>query len=128
MLGKADVTYREVNLTADRVTFDSSTDRMRAEGSPVLNDGNDRITGFAMTYDLNTRQGTVYEGRTTYERGFIHGERVRRVSENVLEVAEGTYSTCDLEEPHYHFGSTRMKVMIQKRTMTLGSAQPLSSK
>jgi lipopolysaccharide export system protein LptA len=117
VLGQADVAYREVNLTADRVTFDSQTDRMRAEGSPVLNDGNDRITGFAMTYDLNTRQGTVYEGRTTYERGFIHGERVRRVSENVLEVAEGTYSTCDLEEPHFHFGSTRMKVMIQDKVV-----------
>lgn len=117
VLGKADVTYREVNLTADRVTFDSSTDRMRAEGSPVLNDGNDRITGFAMTYDLNTRQGTVYEGRTTYERGFIHGDRVRRVSENVLEVAGGTYSTCDLEEPHFHFGSTKMKVMVQDKVV-----------
>ena len=117
VLGKGDVTYREVNLTADRITFDSNTDRMRAEGEPVLNDGKDRITGFAMTYDLNTRQGTVYEGRTTYERGFIHGERVRRVSENVLEVAEGTYSTCDQTEPHFHFGSRQMKVMIQDKVV-----------
>ena len=117
VLGQSDVTYREVNLTADRVMFDSQTDRMRAEGSPVLNDGKDRITGFAMTYDLNTRQGTVYEGRTTYERGFIHGERVRRVSENVLEVAEGTYSTCDLDEPHFHFGSNKMKVMVQDKVV-----------
>ena len=117
VLGQADVVYREVHLTADRVTFDSQTDRMRAEGSPVLNDGKDRITGYAMTYDLNTRQGTVFEGQTTYERGFIHGERVRRVSENVLEVAEGTYSTCDLSEPHFHFGSHQMKVMIQDKVV-----------
>jgi lipopolysaccharide assembly outer membrane protein LptD (OstA) len=115
--GNADVTYREVRLTADRVTFDSNSNHMRAEGNPVLNDGKDRITGFTMTYDLNTRQGTVYGGRTTYEQGFIYGERVHRVSENVLDVANGTYSTCDLREPHYHFGSSKMKVLLQDKVV-----------
>ncbi len=114
---KADVVYKDMRLTADKVTFNSETDRMRAEGDPVLNDKKDRITGETMTYDLNRGQGTVYEGRTTYEQGFIYGERVRKISDNVLLVAHGTYSTCDLKEPHYHFGSNKMKVMLQDKVI-----------
>jgi hypothetical protein len=32
-----------MRLNADRVTFNSNTNRMRAEGAPILNDGRDRI-------------------------------------------------------------------------------------
>ncbi len=117
ILGDADVTYKEMRLNADRVTFNSNTDRMRAEGAPILNDGRDRIVGETMTYDLATRQGMVYEGRTNYERGFIYGEKVKKISENVLEVKHGTYSTCDLHDTHYHFESAKMKVMLQDKVV-----------
>ena len=117
ILGSADVTYKEMRLGADRVTFNSNTNHMRAEGNPILNDGKDRITGETMTYDLNARQGIVYEGRTTYDRGFIYGERVKKISENVLEVRNGTYSTCDLRETHYHFESSKMKVILQDKVI-----------
>jgi len=115
--GDADVRYKEMHLNANRVTFNSNTDRMRAEGEPILNDGKDRITGETMTYDLATRQGMVYEGRTNYERGFIYGEQVKKISENVLEVKHGTYSTCDLRDTHYHFESAKMKVMLQDKVV-----------
>ena len=117
IVGGSDVTYREVHLTADKVTFDSNTDHMRAEGSPVLTDAGNRMTGASMTYDLNTRQGTVFEGRTAYDRGYLFGERVRRVSDTELDVAHGTYSTCDLAEPHYHFESAKMKVMLHDKVI-----------
>jgi lipopolysaccharide assembly outer membrane protein LptD (OstA) len=115
--GSGDVVYKEMHLTARKVAFDSKTNRMRAEGDPVLVDGKDRITGETMTYDLNSRQGTVYEGRTLYDRGFIYGEQVRKVSENVLDVVNGTYSTCDQVETHYHFQSSKMKVYLQDKVV-----------
>ena len=117
IVGNSDVTYREVHLTADNVTFDSNTDKMRAEGKPVLTDAGNRITGASMTYDLKSRQGTVFEGRTAYDRGFLSGERVRRVSDTELDVAHGTYSTCDLAEPHYHFESAKMKVILHDKVV-----------
>jgi lipopolysaccharide assembly outer membrane protein LptD (OstA) len=117
VVGEADVSYREMNLKAKHVRFDSRTDKMRAEGDPVLNDGKDTIDGNTMTYDLGRRKGTVTEGRTVYERGYISGERVARVSERELDVAHGTYSTCDLREPHYHFESRKMKVLIQDKVV-----------
>jgi hypothetical protein len=39
ILSSADVVYKEMHLTANKITFDSKTNRMRAEGDPVLVDG-----------------------------------------------------------------------------------------
>ncbi|HEU4334119.1 MAG TPA: putative LPS assembly protein LptD [Candidatus Eisenbacteria bacterium] len=117
VLGGADVVYKEMHLTAGRVHFDARTERMRAEDEPVLQDGRDRIVGSTMTYDLAIRRGTVYSGRTTYDRGFFAGREVRRVSENVFNVRDGSYTTCEFEEPHYHFGSSKMKLVLREKVV-----------
>lgn len=117
VLGKADVTYKEMNLQASRVHFDARSQKMRAEGEPVLQDGKDRIVGETMTYDLAIRRGTVFAGRTTYDRGYFAGQEVRRVSENIFNVREGTYTTCDLQEPHFHFGSSKMRLVVRDKVV-----------
>ena len=117
VVGSADVTYKELRLNADKVAFNTKSEHMRAEGSPVLYDAKDRITGNAMTYDLSIRRGTIFGGRTTYEKGFYYGEQIRKVSEDVLDVRNGSYTTCDLDEPHYHFGSSKMKVILRDKVI-----------
>ncbi len=117
VLGTADVTYKEMNLQATRVHFDARSQKMRADGEPVLQDGKDRIVGETMTYDLAIRRGTVYAGRTTYDRGYFAGHEVRRVSENIFNVREGTYTTCDLPEPHFHFGSSKMRLVLRDKVV-----------
>jgi lipopolysaccharide assembly outer membrane protein LptD (OstA) len=113
----ADVIYKEMHLTAAHVRFDAGTEKMRAEGEPVLQDGDDRIVGETMTYDIGVRRGTVYAGRTAYERGFFAGAEVRRVSENTFNVRDGSYTTCDLDEPHYHFGSKKMRLVLREKVV-----------
>ncbi len=115
--GAASVTYREMKLKARQVHFDADTEKMRAEGDPVLEDGADRIVGQTMTYDMGIRRGAVIAGRTKYEQGYVTGERVLRVSENVLDVKSGTYTTCDLPEPHFHFGSDKMRILLHDKVI-----------
>ena len=117
VVGSADVTYKELRLNAERVSFNTKTERMRAEGDPVLYDGRDRITGQTMTYDLSIRRGTIYAGKTAYEKGFYYGEQIRKVSDDVLDVKNGSYTTCDLDSPHYHFGSSKMKILLHDKVI-----------
>jgi lipopolysaccharide export system protein LptA len=117
VVGSADVTFKEMNLQASRVHFDAQRQKMRAEGEPILQDGKDRITGATMTYDLVSRRGTVFEGKTNYDRGYFYGEEVRRVSESVFNVKDGSYTTCDLDEPHYHFASSKMRLKIHDKAV-----------
>ncbi len=117
VLGTSEVTYKELRLNADKVAFNTKAERMRAEGNPVLYDGKDRIVGNTMTYDLTIRRGTVFAGKTTYEKGYYYGEQIRKVSDDVLDVLHGSYTTCDLDEPHYHFGSEKMKIQLRDKVI-----------
>ncbi len=113
--GLAHLTYRELELNANQVEFDSQKQTLVARGKPRLLDRGDKVDGRMMTYDLGSRVGTIYEAKTTYEKGIYRGERIRKVGENELDVMNGSYSTCDLDVPHYHFSSHWMKIYLKDK-------------
>lgn len=113
--GQAHLTYRELELSSRRVEFDSEKQTLVAQGSPVLLDRGDKVDGHLMTYDLESRTGTIYQAETAYEQGFYKGDRIRKAAENQLDVLHGSYSTCDLEHPHYHFAARQMKIYIKDK-------------
>jgi len=111
----AHLTYGDLDLKARRVQFDSEQQTLVAEGEPELIDKGDKVDGQLMTYDLETRVGNVYRAETTYEKGLYHGDRIRKVSDNELQVLGGNYSTCNLENPHYHFAAKYMKIYLKDK-------------
>jgi lipopolysaccharide assembly outer membrane protein LptD (OstA) len=113
--GDAHLSYRDLQLNARRVVFDSEKQTLVASGKPQLVDKGDQVAGNLMTYDLETRQGTIYKASTTYERGLYHGERIRKSGDDQLDVMNGSYSTCDLDHPHYHFSSRWMKIYLKDK-------------
>jgi lipopolysaccharide assembly outer membrane protein LptD (OstA) len=111
----AQLYYRDLSLSAKRVEFDSQKQILVASGTPQLVDRGDRVEGHLMTYDLEARQGTIYQAETQYERGLYHGERIRKVGDDELDVSNGSYSTCQLDPPHYHFQSRYMKIFLKDK-------------
>lgn len=107
--------YGELELRARQVEFDVEKQTLVARGRPELLEKGDRVTGHLMTYDLESRVGTIYQAETAYEKGLYHGERIRRVDENVLDIMHGEYSTCDLDQPHYHFTARYMKIYLNDK-------------
>jgi hypothetical protein len=97
------------------VEFDSQRQTLVARGAPQLLDRGDKVDGHLMTYDLGSRVGTIYEAKTAYEKGLYRGDRIRKVGENELDVMNGSYSTCDLDEPHYHFSARWMKIYLKDK-------------
>jgi lipopolysaccharide assembly outer membrane protein LptD (OstA) len=112
---RSHLTYKELELHAHRVEFDSEKQTLVATGEPKLVDRGDEVTGHLMTYDLESRTGNIYQAETAYEKGLYHGERIRKVGENELQVLHGSYSTCDLDPPHYRFSSNKMKIYLKDR-------------
>ena len=111
----AHLTYKDVELTARHVEFDSERQVLVAEGRPELVEHGDKVTGHLMTYDLETRVGNIYKAETTYEKGLYHGRQIRKVNENELDVLGGDYSTCNLVDPHYHFSARWMKIYLKDK-------------
>ena len=113
--GDAHLTYRELELRSRRVEFDSEKNTLVAEGKPQLVEKGEEVEGQLMTYDMEHRVGTIYQASTTYERGLYHGKQIRKATENQLDVLGGAYSTCDLDQPHYHFSARYMKIYLRDK-------------
>ncbi len=91
-----------------------------AEGRATLTDPQQSVIGRRMSYDLNTKQGLVYGGDSQAAIGFYTGEKVKWVSEKTLFAHNGTFTTCDKEEPDYNFWSPRLKITLDDQVV----AQP----
>ena len=107
--------YKEMELRAKRVEFDSERQTLVATGEPKLVDRGEEVAGHLMSYDLETRTGNIYQAETAYEKGLYHGRRIRKVGDRELEVMDGSYSTCENDPPHYRFASHRMKVYLKDK-------------
>jgi lipopolysaccharide assembly outer membrane protein LptD (OstA) len=133
--GKSRLEYGQVLLTAGKIYYNTEKEILVAEAMkdstretenakdqtsidlPVLKDGKEEIKGKRMTYDLETKRGKVEAGVTQFEGGTYHGEKLRKITDQVLLADKGSYTTCDKTEPHFHFYSRRMKIIAKDKVV-----------
>ncbi|MCX6144905.1 MAG: putative LPS assembly protein LptD [Ignavibacteriales bacterium] len=127
LYGKSELKYRTIGLKAERVdvNWDSATlnavgipdtsikAKKKFIGNPILVDGGETYNGSRIGYNFRTQKGKITLGETEIEKGYYHGEAIKKVEKDVLYVAGGRYTTCDLPDPHYYFYSPKMKVTLR---------------
>jgi lipopolysaccharide assembly outer membrane protein LptD (OstA) len=116
----AQVKEGTVTLDADHIRYNVNTQILNAGGiydstdakyEPiVLRDGTEEIRGEELAYDLRDKRGKIKKSRTEMEQAYYAGNVLRKEEEDVLLVQSGKYTTCDLEQPHYHFEFPDMKM------------------
>jgi hypothetical protein len=130
--GVIDYAPNDVSLQAHRIVYNTQTEILTARGRtdqtaaaqdesldfPLLREGDRELVGSAMVYNLRTRRGKVIRGETEFEKGHYRGDSIRKVDDAVLKAAHATFTTCDHEEePHYHFYSRRMKIILKDKVI-----------
>lgn len=115
--GNAHVEQKEMCLDARKIRYDLDRGVVTAMGEPVLVDGEDRMDGKRMVYNINHGKGTIYDGMTSYESGICYGEEIVRTSQNTLLINRGRYTSCDDEHPHYYFRADHMKIYMNDKTV-----------
>ncbi len=104
-------TSEGVELYADTVRYWKDLNVIEARGNFILKDRESQTTGEYLKYNINTGTGIAKNSRTFIEKGWIEGKIVYKTSENSVYVEDGSFTTCDLERPHYRFTSHRMRVL-----------------
>jgi lipopolysaccharide assembly outer membrane protein LptD (OstA) len=126
LYGDADLDYRTLGLKAEVIDVDWKTATLHARGVPdtadttgklyrglpVFSDGPETYNGFKVSYNFRSRKGKIDLGKTQMEQNFYSGEAIKKMQDNVLYVKSGRFTSCDLDDPHYHFGSPAMKVFV----------------
>ncbi len=127
LYGKADIKYRDLGLKAEQIDINWNTSILNAvgvpdssdtsgtglRGAPNLIDGAETYQGVRIAYNFKTKKGKVDVGKTEIEQGYYVGEHIKKVSTDILFVADGRYTTCDAKHPHYYFASPEMKIVLQ---------------
>ncbi len=127
--GNAEAKYDDINLTAACLEFDLETSTCRAyavvdslgklQGRPVFKQGESTFEAVEMLYNFKTKKGIITKVWTEEQGGYLHGQRVKRMDDNTINIKSGGYTTCDLKEhPHYQFKFTKAKVIPDDKIVT----------
>ncbi len=86
-------------------------------GKPHFKQGTEEFIGDEIAYNLKSKIGRVKGGRTAYQDGAYYGQQFKRLSDDVLSVRHGEFTTCELDTPHFHFGADVLKIQVGERVV-----------
>lgn len=130
--GNARVQYKSMTLAAYEILVDWEDDLMTAVpkfdtlwvdsaqtlidtvkiiGMPTFKQGSTTMNGMLMRVNMKNKAGYVEGGSTKYGDGWYKGQRIQKVSDDVFFVQDGSFTSCDLEHPHFHFYGAQMKMI-----------------
>jgi len=128
------VTSGTMALSAERILFDTKrriveafsarlesdsmvapeglTAQLQPNELPVeLQDGAEVMHGDYLEYSLDTEKGRIVRSKSSYEKGFYYGDKLFREQKTIFYIEDGVYTTCEYEEPHFHFHSDDLKLI-----------------
>lgn len=131
LYGDAVVKYEDMELHADYIEIDFKNNELYAcgvadslgnvSGNPLFKQGESQYRAHEIKYNFTTHKGKITHVITTEDEGYIHGEQVKKMGDNVAYIKNGKYTTCDLDNPHYEIDFTKAKV-IQHDKIVIGPA------
>ncbi|MEP7146110.1 MAG: putative LPS assembly protein LptD [bacterium] len=124
LYNEAKLTYKDLKLEAGRIIVDQETQILDAFGipdsvrkgkftqTPLMFQGIVKYEGSKLTYNFKSQQGSVSMGFSEAEVGYYFGDKIKKVTSDVLFIKNGIYTTStDREDPEYYFLSPKMKVI-----------------
>lgn len=129
MYGEANIAYEDIKLKAAYIEIDFNTNQVYAHGiedstgktigAPEFTEGNQTFKAKEMTYNFDTKEGIISKVITEDDAGFLHGQKVKKLEDNSINVYKGQYTTCNLEEhPHFAFKFNKSKVIPDSKIVT----------
>ena len=135
--GGATVTYQDMKLTADYIEYDMHTNTVFAsgrknpatgemEGLPEMTEGGQNYKMDELRYNFNTRKARITNMITKESEGLLQGKDIKMMPDKSINLTEGIYTVCDLEEPHYYLKLSMAKVITKPTQKTVfGPAWPV---
>lgn len=121
LYGDAKVDYGIIQVEAEQIEIDWATSTVIArgvtdslgnkKGMPVFHNGSEVYVTKGMKYNFKTGRASISEVVTQQGEGYVHGEEVFKNEENELFSLGNSYTTCNLEEPHYSIESKKTKAI-----------------
>ncbi len=85
---------------------------------PVFTDGSEEIEAASIRYNFDTKKGYIEEVAIQQDENHLYMAVAKRHSDEQIHFLRGRFTTCDLEEPHYHFQLSKAVMIPNKRIVS----------
>ncbi len=128
--GDVSVTYGNLKLTADYMEYDMKTGTVFARGTrdtltgeikgmPTMTEGKSTYTMEELRYNFNSRKARITNMVTQQDEGLLHGRNIKMMPDRSVNITNGRYTVCDLDEPHYYLHLTAAKIITKPSQKTV---------
>jgi len=128
LYGNARVTYGQMEVTGDFITFSLADFTARAVGKrdslgnvverASFKDGDSQFNEDSLAYNFKTKRGISYGVRTAQGEAHMLSAVSKKAANNWISVGNGKLTTCNAENPHYHFQLSRAMVIPNERVVS----------
>ncbi|HXB39386.1 MAG TPA: putative LPS assembly protein LptD [Bacteroidia bacterium] len=128
LFGNASVHYGDFNLKAAYIEIDSKTNLVTAIGvmdstgkmigNPEFKDGQTEMTCEKIIYNTKTKKGKITGILTKQADMFIHGEAVKKDTNNVMYIKNMKCIPCEFDDAIIYFRASKAKVIPNDKIVT----------
>ena len=135
--GGATVTYQTMKLTADYLEYNMLDNTVYATGRkdpvtgemvglPEMTEGGQSYKMDELRYNFTTQKARITNMITQESEGLLQGKKIKMMPDKSINLRDGIYTVCDLEEPHYYLKLSMAKVITKPSQKTVfGPAWPV---
>ena len=128
LVGEAKVVSGSMTLTAHRIVLNLEENTMCAFGKrdslgawvgrPVFDDAGQSFTQDELCYNFKTQKGLSRVAVTQEQDIVFHADRAKRQPDETVHVRDGKFTTCDADNPHFHFHLTKAIMVPDDRVVS----------
>jgi hypothetical protein len=121
LYGEAKIVYGEIELEADEIVIDYGNNTLTAHGTrdslgqrigyPVFKNAQELYETKDIIYNFKTKRARISEVVTTMGDAYLHGDVVYKNEKGELLSLRNSYTTCNLEHPHFRIRATKTKAI-----------------
>lgn len=122
------VDFEDNKLQAPLIMYDQGTDILsaylvkdsagKAIAFPTFDQADFSSRSDTIRFNLKTQKGLTKGTYTQQGEMFVYGEKIKKISPDVFYALKGTFTTCNLDTPHFAFVSKKVKLINKKMAFT----------
>nr|NQU91365.1 LPS-assembly protein LptD [Bacteroidota bacterium] len=128
LYGDASIEYGSIKLKAQYIEIDFATSQVYAKGlpdttgkvigNPLFSDAGQDFESEQITYNFESKQGLIKSVITKDGEGYLHGEKIKKMPDDRINIKNGKYTTCDLKHPHFEFRYNKAQVIPDNKIVS----------
>ncbi len=128
LYGEAHLEYMETNMKAGYILVDLKKNEVFATyiydkdsnkiEMPIFKNDAEEIQASRIRYNFDTQKGYIEEVKIKQDEIYLYMGVAKRQKNGDIHFRQGRFTTCELDDPHYHFNLSKAVMIPDERIVT----------